>query len=251
MPFPGTSKIWGTCNQKAIWYDPLISVYNSTSFWPWSSGLGRSCLRTLDSSEYPKWSPALPPMPVRAVIIDCFSHTYNCFIAGNWLNIVPDLIGSSYLRFTYSIPGLTWGHLSSLLQMIWWQCTAIQVFISPYTMQSFFFAATSQRREEMERNAFITALQGGPVMKSRREVPEVAPHWHWQMLCGSPHPFITPRQKRSALCLASHACTQPASYILPQVASPVPFLLQEKASMIVYHFNCCCTILMWGLFIVS
>lgn len=190
------------------------------------------------------------PVPVRAVIIDCFSHTYNCFIASNWLNTVPDLIGSSYLRFTYSIPGLTWGHLSSLLQMIWWQCTAIQVFISPYTVQSFFFAATSPRREEMERNAFITALQGGPVMKSRREVPEVAPHWHWQMLCGSPRPFITRRQKRWAPFLARLARTQPARYILPQAAFPVPFLLQEKASVIVHSVNCCCCMLMRDLFIV-
>lgn len=112
----------------------------------------------------------LPCAFVIAVIIDCFSRAYNCFIASNWLNVVTDLIGSSYLRFTYSIPGLSLGHLSFFLQMIWWQCTAIQVFISQQMIWSFFFAATSQKSNEFEGNAFITALQGGSVGESGREV---------------------------------------------------------------------------------
>ena len=113
------------------------------------------------------------PLPwafVITVIIDCFSRAYNCFIASNWLNVVTDLIGSSYLRFTYSIPGLSLGHLSFFLQMIWGQCTAIQVFISQQMIWSFFFAATSQKSNEFKGNAFITALQGGSVRESGREV---------------------------------------------------------------------------------
>lgn len=120
-----------------------------------------------------------------AVIMGCLSHTYNCFIAGNWLNVVTDLIGSSYLRFTYSIPGLSLGHSSFFLQMIWWQCTAIQVFVSQQMIWSFFFTATSQRkkkkemkekreREDFERKVFITALQGSPVLESGRELSQVS-----------------------------------------------------------------------------
>lgn len=113
--------------------------------------------------------------------------------------------------------------------MIWWQCTAIQVFVSPNTIQSFFFAATSQRREAIERNAFITALQGGPVMKSRREVPEVAPHWHWQTLCRPPHPFITPRQKRSALFLASPAAHNQLDRFCPKPPLLFPSYSRRKS----------------------
>lgn len=199
------------------------------ALWPWSSGLGCSSLGTLDCSDYPKWSPALSPAPVRAVIIDCFSHTYNCFIAGNWLNIGPDLIGSSYLWFTYSIPGLSSGHLSSLLQMIWWQWTVIQVFISPNMILSFFFAAPSRRREDITRNAFITVLQGGPVMKSRREVSEVAPHWHWQVLCGPPHPFLTPRQEHPALFLASPTAHNLLDIVCPALPLLVPSYSRRKS----------------------
>lgn len=86
---------------------------------------------------------------VRAVIIDCFSPAHNCFIAGNWLSVVTDLIASSYLGFTYSIPGYSLGHLSFLHQMIWWQCTTIQVFIIQQMMWPFFFAATSQKRDKI------------------------------------------------------------------------------------------------------
>lgn len=127
---------------------------------------------------------------VIAVIIDCFSGAYNCFIASNWLNVVTDLIGSSYLRFTYSIPGLSLGHLSFFLQMIWWQCTALQVFISQQMIWSFFFAATSQKRDELERNAFITALQGGSVGESGREVSQSRQTMTLEdALVGSPIPW--------------------------------------------------------------
>lgn len=160
----------------------------------------------------------LPCAFVRAVIIDCFSRTYNCFIARNWLNVVTDLIGSSYLRFTYSVPGLSLGHLSFFLQMIWWQCTAIQVFISQQMIWSFFFAATSQKRDKIRGNAFITALQGVSVRESGREVS-----WSCTVLTredapvGSPVPFVMPGMKalhhhpclpcfHAASCASSNAC---------------------------------------------
>lgn len=160
----------------------------------------------------------LPCAFVTAVIIDCFSRTYNCFIARNWLNVVTDLIGSSYLRFTYSIPGLSLGHLSFFLQMIRWQCTAIQLFISQQMIWSFFFAATSQKRDKIRGNAFITALQGVSVRESGREVS-----WSCTVLTledapvGSPVPFVMPGLKalhhhlclscfHAASCAFSNAC---------------------------------------------
>lgn len=158
---------------------------------------------------------------VIAVIIDCFSHAYNCFIASNWLNVVTDLIGSSYLRFTYSIPGLSLGHLSYFLQMIWWQCTAIQVFISQQMIWSFFFAATSQKRDKIRGNAFITALQGGFVGESGREVT-----WSGtaltkeDALVGSPIPLWCLKWRHFIPFLASPAFMQPALHLL----KPLPFL---------------------------
>lgn len=164
----------------------------------------------------------LPCAFVRAVIIDCFSRTYNCFIARNWLNVVTDLIGSSYLRFTYSIPGLSLGHLSFFLQMIWWQCTAIQVFISRQMIWSFFFAATSQKRDKIGGNAFITALQGASVGESGREVS-----WRCAALTledapvGSPVPLVMHEWRRFIIILASPAFMQPAVHLLTPATCPV------------------------------
>lgn len=55
---------------------------------------------------------------------------------------------------------------------------------------SFFFAATSQKRDELERNAFITALQGGSVGESGREVSQSRQTMTLEdALVGSPIPW--------------------------------------------------------------
>lgn len=175
----------------------------------------------------------LPCAFVRAVIIDCFSRTYNCFIARNWLNVVTDLIGSSYLGFTYSVPGLSLGHLSFFLQMIWWQCTAIQVFISQQMIWSFFFAATSQKRDKIRGNAFITALQGVSVSESGREVS-----WSCTVLTledapvgwAAPSPLWCLEWRRCIIILACPAFMQPAVRLLTPVTFPVYFLVYRKKS---------------------
>lgn len=162
---------------------------------------------------------------VIAVIIDCFSRVYNCFIASNWLNVVTDLVGSSYLGFTYSIPRAFLGHLSFFLQMIWWQCTAIQVFISPQMIWSFFFCChTSQKSNEFEGNAFITALQGGSVGESGREVDLEVPHTDMGRCSrGQPHPFVMLEWRHLIIILtvllscsytSSKACSFPCCVLL-------------------------------------
>lgn len=162
---------------------------------------------------------------VIAVIIDCFSHTYNCFIARNWLNVVTDLIGSSYLRFTYSIPGLSWGHLSFFLQMIWWQRTAIQVFISQQMIWSFFFAVTSQKRDKIEGNAFITALKGGSVWESAREVSRSCTTLTLEdARAGSPIPAWCLEWRHFITVVAGPASMQPTTHLLKPVTSPVYLL---------------------------
>lgn len=159
-----------------------------------------------------------------AVIIDCLSHTYNCFIAGNWLNVVTDLIGSSYLRFTYSIPGLSLGHLSFFLQMIWWH---VQPFkFSPAGRWYGLSSLLPQARKETKigGKAFITALQGGSVWESGREVSRSCMALTLEVaLVGSPVPpwCLEWRLVIIIILVASPAFRPPALHLLKPPAFPL------------------------------
>ena len=172
------------------------------------------------------------PLPfafVIAVIIDCFRRAYNCFIASNGLNVVTDLIGSSYLRFTYSIPGLSLGHLSFLLQMIWWQCTAIQVFISPANDMVFLLCCHKPEKQRMRGKCFHYCTSRR-LCRGVREGRYPKLHHTDMGRCsrGQPHPFVTPGMKAPHHHSHSPVFMQPAIRLLKPVPFPVCILLCRK-----------------------